>query len=376
MDETERKVIAIIIIIAIVVSVFIILVFVVPRPLQEWFEKHGFNRVKPIEYEETEWYFTKSGMLWNLDRPNYVYSNDELAYQILFDTKLPYAIEIEAEFQIFVGDKNVTNKEKLDYKLNLSPEHKTDGISYSFFAHEGIRNVVKTDLRIINSTNQVLLGDKTEIVKFDVHSPSIKLQDDSNRTTFLAFVASLFIGSATVIVLVFNVFSSKKQVKGLQDQNKHLEDQNKLLKEQTEKQNEISKKQIHYLALFEIMKFFNDPRIAKERDIIYNAYRNKSLYSEDGEFQGQDLAGFAASVRGTFDQMGKLVKDEFIPKEQFLDMYAGAVIMMYKVLQKHIENEREKRKTRQFANYFEWIFNEAKDYWKKKFPDEQEPVPY
>jgi len=141
-------------------------------------------------------------------------------------------------------------------------------------------------------------------------------------------------------------------------------------------QNEILKKQIEYSAMLEIMKIFNNPRIANERFLIYNAYRNNSLYDEKGEFQGKDLAVFCASVRGTFDQMAKLVIDDYVSKEKFLDMYCEPTIRMYKVIKKSIETERMKRNSQQFSSYFEFIFNESRKYWKEKFPNDPEPEPF
>jgi len=142
------------------------------------------------------------------------------------------------------------------------------------------------------------------------------------------------------------------------------------------KQNEISKKHNEYLGILEIMKIFNDPQKAKERYTLYEAYRNNSLLDKDNKFLGQDLKFFAASVLGIYDQMGKLVDDEYVQKDQFLDMYGGSVIRMYKVLQRFIDKEREERKSKHFMVYFEKIFNAAKDYWKEKFPDEPEPEPF
>jgi len=151
---------------------------------------------------------------------------------------------------------------------------------------------------------------------------------------------------------------------------------NLLLTRTAGNQNKISKKQIEYLALLEIMKIFNDPARAKDRHTIYKVYRNNGLYDDKGEFLGLDQAVYAASIRGTFDQMGFLVKEGYVPKEQFLDMYSGSVIRMYKVLQKHIETERKKRGSEHFAVNFESIFNEAKNYWKTKFPGQPEPEPF
>lgn len=151
-----------------------------------------------------------------------------------------------------------------------------------------------------------------------------------------------------------------------------LSNQISILKEQIE----ISKKQNEYLAILEIMKIFSNEVNAKQRFEIYTANKNNSLYTEDGEFQNRDLIFYVASVRGKFDQMGELVKEGYVLKDQFLDMYGGSVIRMYKVLRRHIETERKNRNSQQFAVYFEWIFNEARNYWKAKFRNFPEPEPF
>lgn len=150
---------------------------------------------------------------------------------------------------------------------------------------------------------------------------------------------------------------------------------NFLLTRTARNQNKISKKHIEYLGMLEIMRYFNDPRIAKERDIIIRANRTNSLYDEVGGFQ-EDQGVMVASVRGTFDQMGKLVLDKYVNEKQFYNMYADSVIVMYKILKKHIDTERTKRKSDFLAHNFESIFKEAKVYWKTNYPNEPEPEPF
>jgi len=148
------------------------------------------------------------------------------------------------------------------------------------------------------------------------------------------------------------------------------------LNSNAKKQNEISKKQIEYLALLEIMKIFSDPQNANSRHKIYSAYRNNALYGENGELQGQDQAVYVASIVGTYNQMGKLVKEGFVQKDQFLDMYYGSVIRMYKVLKKHLKLEEKKRNSEHYAIHFRWIFDEAIKYLNDNFPEQKEPEPF
>lgn len=207
-----------IIVIAAMVVLLLVGLYIIPQPLKDWAIEHGFNKVKPIEYSETEWYSTKAGMIWNLDRPDYVFPNDELHYVIMFDKKYPHPIEIEPTFQVFVAEHNVTSIEKLNYKLHLSVEHNTDGISYSFFANEEGTNRIEANLKIINSSNRAVLGNQLEVTKFDVQSLFTKFQQESNETTSKAFFLSIGVGLGTLTALGLTVIFSRKHVKELQNQ--------------------------------------------------------------------------------------------------------------------------------------------------------------
>lgn len=202
--------------------------YIIPQPMIEWKIEHGFNEVEPIEYSETEWYHSRASMIWNLDRPNFVFPNDELHYVVMFDKKYPHPIEIEPTFQFFVADSNVTSIEKLSYRLHLNNEQKTDGISYTFFARDEGVNRIQVNLKIINSSNNIVLGNQPEITKFDVQSLSTMYQQQSNETTSRAFFLSIAIGLGTVAALGFTVIVSRKHVKELQNQIVHQRTETKL----------------------------------------------------------------------------------------------------------------------------------------------------
>ena len=150
------------------------------------------------------------------------------------------------------------------------------------------------------------------------------------------------------------------------------------------KQNVISEKQIRYQSMLEIMKIFNEPQKAKERHVIYMANHDNALYKENGDIQEEYGAGilknplsmYVASTMGTFDLIGKLVKEEYVNKEEFLDMYVEPVIRMGKVFEKNIIFERNRRNSDHFMIYFDWIFNEARIYWDNNFSGQPEPEPF
>jgi len=203
---------------------------VAPQPLLQWYQEQGFNRVEPIEYKESEWFSLKPSMLWNLDRVDYVFPNDLLHYAALFDYKKDYPIEIEPKFQLFVGGKNSTTEEKLDWRLKLSPDHPTDGISYAFYVDtEGI-NRLNVTLTIINGSDQEILDEINELIKFDVNSPNFMLQDKINYTTSNALMVSIAVGLGTLTALGLTALFSRKAVNAFEKQNQLLE--NRHLREQ------------------------------------------------------------------------------------------------------------------------------------------------
>ena len=63
--------------------------------------KYGFNFVKPIEYDKSDFYNQSPSALWNLERRDYVFPNDRLNYDVLLESKLPYQIDIESDMQVF-----------------------------------------------------------------------------------------------------------------------------------------------------------------------------------------------------------------------------------------------------------------------------------
>lgn len=148
-------------------------------------------------------------------------------------------------------------------------------------------------------------------------------------------------------------------------------------------QNEIAKRNINYNAMLQIMKIFNDPITARERHVVYHWYRIKKLYDTNDEILNvpitelnRQLPEIVASVRGSFDQIGKLVKEGYVDKNEFLDMYVDPIIRMWKVLERHIVHERTLRKHDHFMVNFRDIFNDAKTFWDMRFTGIPEPEPY
>lgn len=232
MEITEKKVLRFSLGMAVIGILILIMIYVIPIPMQEFKEESGFNRVERVDIKGTDLYFWISGSLWNTDRPDYVLPNDLLRYTAVFQTKKEYPIELHSDLIVYVGDKNVTNTITLPI-AKFTIDERTNGINLIFHAKELGRNVIFANFKFINSTNNVVLEEFTMDTKYDVVSPEYALQDQSNKTTSVAFTASVFVGIFTVIALVSTTLYSRSHAKELRKQNKTLVKQNKELKEQT-----------------------------------------------------------------------------------------------------------------------------------------------
>lgn len=223
------------------ITCFVILIlfaiFVVPIPMKEFVEKSGLNTIEKIDFSGNNLYSAIGGSLFNFDRQNYVLVGDQLWYSTLFQSKLDYPIELHAYFQVFVGGKNSTNLILLEPIPKFTLDDNTNGAHWEYYPTKEGRTKIKANLQFINSSNGVLLHSQNRTTEFDVVSPEYALQDQSNKTTSLALIASGLVGVFTVIVLISSTLYSRNNVKELRTQNKTLVNQNNELKEQHSIQN-------------------------------------------------------------------------------------------------------------------------------------------
>jgi len=298
-------------------------------------------------------FFSAEISITNPNRGHGIAPNDELIYYALYDIKSEDVELLNPIIEIKFREKPIKTFELTDWMmtqdgLRLYREPiLIDDLGYTVITYSTEYHIPKSFVTVEHERKGVVVKTISELQ-----------QEKIERTSNNAFIVTAVIGSITAIAILGTYFIVKNN--------------SKLLKEQ----NKISKKHIEYLGMLEIMRYFNDPRIAKERDIIVRANRTNSLYGEVGGFKNKSIGEMVASVRGAFDQMGKLVLDKYVDEKQFYNMYADSVIVMYKILKKHIDAERTKRKSNFLAHNFESIFNESRNYWKTNFPDEPEPEPF
>ncbi len=216
----------------------------------------------------------------------------------------------------------------------------------------------------------IILSDEIQNQNFELNQRIEKMEKNYE---VLSDVSNTFGANTPTWIIAFaTLIASFVTVAAFVRQNKNAKIQNDIAIEQ----NLVSKQNIEYQGILEIMKIFNDDKNAEKRNTLYEMLRKNTLYLDNGEFASKELQYIGASVRGTFDVFGKLIKDNYVNKEQFLSMYCGSVIRMYKVLRKHIETQRQTRGENHLAENFEQIFNDSITYWKNHFPDAPEPEPY
>jgi len=70
-----------------------------------------------------------------------------------------------------------------------------------------------------------------------------------------------------------------------------------------------------------------------------------------------------------------MIKNELLEKQTFLDVYANTVLLCWKSLEEHIQDERVKRNYPTYMQFFEYLYEESKTYWQQKYPNQDLPEP-
>jgi hypothetical protein len=236
MGITEKQALVFSLGVTLMVVVFLVGVFVIPIPMQEFKEEYGLNRIQEIRIEGTDVHFEIYGALLNTDRPDYIFPKDFLHYKIIFQTKKEFPIELHTELIIYAGKNNVTNTVTLPIAKFTSDE-RTNDVSFYYHAEELGRNIIFANFKFINSTNGVVLKDFSKTTKYDVVTSDYALQDKANKNTNVALIVSILIGVGTLIALISSTLYSRSNVMELRSQNSTLVKQNDELKKQYSFQN-------------------------------------------------------------------------------------------------------------------------------------------
>jgi ribosomal protein S13 len=117
-------------------------------------------------------------------------------------------------------------------------------------------------------------------------------------------------------------------------------------------------------GLLEAFRILDSREHRESRRKVYQLYHE---YRENNNEQVEIFKGpEIEDVRADFDIMGKLVRTNNIHKEDFLDEYGALAYRCWNCLKDHVEHERTSRNFKPFMTHFEWLSNEAYNYWKAK----------
>lgn len=306
----------------------------------------------------------------NLSHKKHVVANDLLTYSITIKPKRDDVMEFLTRTDVLHGDDPIKNLEISNFSFDELGT--TRAFKFPMHLNDLGENFVRTTISLSESEipeemihrdeDGTMIGisgktDWTLMHSIDVKSAIEVIQIENLEIQRFGMAVTGSIGTITALALLANVFISHRQSAFLKEQNK------------------TSKKHAEYLGILEIMKIFNNDENGQRRDEVYSAYNINHLYDANDYIFEKTMRNNVAAVRGNYEMMGSLVKEGYVQKQKFLEMYVESVINMYKVLRPHINYERKRRKSKNFASNFEWIFEEAKKYWKENFPSITEPDP-
>lgn len=128
----------------------------------------------------------------------------------------------------------------------------------------------------------------------------------------------------------------------------------------------IGTKQNKMTSMLQVFELLQDEKHRKARGEVF---RIKSLCASKESFPA-DFKDNAEMVRSDFSQMGALVRNGLVPKDLFMESYAGLTLRVWKALKDNLIEEREKRQQPTLQESFEWLAIEAEKYWNTSHPGE------
>lgn len=164
-------------------------------------------------------------------------------------------------------------------------------------------------------------------------------------------VVTILLSIATLIGAIISAYvvwsTSKKSERMLKDQFKQREEQHQVQ------------------GLLKAFELLSDKH---HREIRENVYFFFFEY-----LKNQNMVVFAnsvvAEVMADFDVLGRLVRSKNISENDFFNVYGSLAYRCWRVLEKHIKEERKSRKFDLFMDNFEWLGIEGLKYWEKKGHD-------
>ncbi len=297
----------------------------------------NLNEVKKIDSASNKYFKFTEGKILNYKRSQVIFPNDKLNYLYTIQNISTQNLTFAPILHIKTAGKDIQDPIPLT-ALTINAGKSLINWQHFFIAHQG--NIeLDLNVRILDPENNNALIDEIDVLTdVDVLSLSEKLQSDLNTSNTL-----LVVFSGITAITTASYF-------GL-----HLKQQ---------------KKENRRNALLERFNKFNDPDSKQGRKILVN-----SQFTEEGDFMGShsDYEIFKKELR-ELDTTAHLIKRGYIPKDEFLELLASIIIVTYDAVKPYIKFVQDKRETKYYASSFEWLYNEANNWWKENRPDEKKPM--
>lgn len=126
-------------------------------------------------------------------------------------------------------------------------------------------------------------------------------------------------------------------------------------------------------SIMEAFRLLNDDVHRKAREATYNMYRAYNKGELDA-YDRVDVKDQIAMVRADFDQMGSLVRNNLIPRDEFLSAYWHTILLCWKALEHNIEEQCSLRQNPKYMENFRSLKAEATVYWHKHHPQVREII--
>jgi hypothetical protein len=125
-------------------------------------------------------------------------------------------------------------------------------------------------------------------------------------------------------------------------------------------------------AILEAFRILNNNEHRSARQLVYSAAKQYDEGMKDIFKNSTIIQNSAAMVRADMDQIGLLVINGLIPRDLFLSPYLNTVIICWKALKDHIEDERKERRYPRYMKYFETLYEDAERYARENNIDTKE----
>jgi hypothetical protein len=196
------------------------------------------------------------------------------------------------------------------------------------------------------------------------HIPNISdIGDPLVNATLVLALATVSAGLIGAFAVWLTAKRSERMLKDQFESNKNLHDEQlRLEKEQHDEQLKQSEEQHQVQGLLEAFRVLNDKDNREARKGAYFVFFEYRRNHKIEVFHNPKVE----EVMATFDVMGRLVRSKNISENDFLNVYGSLVYRCWRILEKHIEEERKSRHFDKLMDNFEWLAKAGYKHWKEK----------